>query len=329
MFNKKRFGDYSIINKEENLTLYNNRTYPAELLKSYLELRATHTIINPFYFYYIDEHQTVYEEDCISLKYKYKDEKFSIIHQLKKQNTIKSLSFGLSKIDSIKGYLFFGGIPNSEIERTKRKHIGKCKVNLQSDNWGCDLQYIIVNNKSELLFVNKYPTFFDVLDSKIIIPNDFFTFLEKNFFSSLINESKCSKVIVSDKNWIECLTKFLPEKMNITFIINNLLFNFNVHDLFTINEKKSFFNLITHSKYENQWIFGNFFFEKYITLFDYENNDITFYSENPFLKYNNNDINSYDYFYQIIRLYIINTFIILTQILFLMIIKFKNNKKQI
>ena len=115
----------------------------------------------------------------------------------------------------------------------------------------------------------------------------------------------------------------------ITFIINNLLFNFSVHDLFTINEKKSFFNLITHSKYENQWIFGNFFFEKYITLFDYENNDITFYSENPFLKYNNNDINSYDYFYQIIRLYIINTFIVLTQILFLMIIKFKNNKKQI
>ena len=94
----------------------------------------------------------------IGLTYKFSDEKYSLIHQFKKNKLIIHLSYGFippplvlknnnisdnntSMNDNKKGLIFFGGVPKKYINN-KNKY--NCKVTEKYYFWSCELPYIFI-----------------------------------------------------------------------------------------------------------------------------------------------------------------------------------------
>lgn len=209
-------------------------------------------------------------KSALGFAFRFQDEKYSLIHQLKKQGQINSLSFSfvrdLSKRD---GYFFVGGVP-PEIEKTPST---SCKVHGMNNYWDCVMNKVKIGEHE---YINYDYSYFDTSLKMIYAPPRFMEFFNTIFLEDALKNDQCQ---IKKYTWTVkygCSSEYLTKFPKITFYLDDKpyvlsgksMFNcdWDICDLYIIENKRS-----------NDWIFGTLFLENYHLLFDYENQQIHFY----------------------------------------------------
>lgn len=213
------------------------------------------------------------------------NESFSILHQLKKEGLISKMvyAFEPKDIKLNEGGLHLGGLPESVI---KDKNCGKCKV--IDDSWGCKLKYVYVGDNTNNLFINKYKAIFQTAYRAITAPKEFLDYIAENIFKENLLRKECeieknyySAYIIICKNGKEIFEKLPPF---FSFVFDNIVLKVPKSQLFYFPSFNGIEKLICNiylslnKQEQNIWTFGDRFLSNYITEFDYENKEVTFFS---------------------------------------------------
>ena len=267
----------------QTISYKNKINLQADVFETSITLPSEHIIIPSVKLYYVDNPNKEFI-DSIPLTYKFKDESSSIVHYLYKTNQINHISFSIVK-DKKYGdlTLYFGGLP-SEVT-TQYKYTTKCKVPIHYDKWGCSLNTVNIkrlNNTNKMIYVNKYPFYFQSNTKGIHAPKDFMMFMYENVIKDLLDKHLCwiSKVNDSLEEQIKCYRNTSSVLIDyVEIVINGKVFTMIKKDLFLIYADGNEFIIVNNKYSDNEWIIGNVFLNTYITYFDYSDKSITFYTE--------------------------------------------------
>ena len=246
-------------------------------------------LIDNYPFFYIKDvsiHRWFDEGYAFGLKYE--NESFSIVHNLYNNRKISHLIYSLGETNNTNGTLYLGGIPSIVNDYNK----GSCKVNESYISWGCHVEQVIFsryNKKSHIeitehiLNVNNTYGYFQASKKYIYAPKYVIDYLIDKVFQSFISSSFCS---YTEKGFfdvsISCNCEVIYQMPNISFVIGGYKYHFDAFYLFQYYEDSLCDFLITSTKDRgNHWIFGYSFFNKFISVFDYEKKEISFYSKLP------------------------------------------------
>ena len=202
---------------------------------------------------------------------------YSLIHLLKKNEHIRILGFTLSfdKVEN-KGVIYFGDIPSKVIQ--ENNYIGKCKINNMRSKWGCSLDKVLIGDSS---FINNKYAYFQTNKDFISIPSDFYIYLYENVFTAYIIERKCKELLSSEFNVsLVCDCDIIEDTPSFTFVFQNSPFVIEANKLFIRNNFNQCRLIMNSNSNANEWIFGTPFLDKYISHYNYETKEITFFSIN-------------------------------------------------
>ena len=240
----------------------------------------------------------------IGLAYKFADERYSLIHQLKEKNIISHLSYGFipsllintyeqsenEKINETSfnnknkdGIVFFGGIPKNYIFNKYRYN---CKLTEKYNFWSCELSHVFIgeinknNNSENIYFENNNYAYFNAAEMRILAPREFIIFLRINYFQNELLDGTC-KYYMYGTYIFECKCELRDKFPNISFIFNNYKYTFTSSELFKdYGGGLCHFLIQDNSLRKDNFLFGAPFMSKFISNFDYETKYITFYSPN-------------------------------------------------
>ena len=243
----------------------------------------------------------------IGLAYKFEDEKYSLIHQLKKKNLISHLNYGFIPSTLINSYyndenininknetdlnnknkngiIFFGGVPKNYINNKYRYN---CKLTEKYNFWSCELPYVFIgeinkyNNSKNIYFTNKNYAYFNAADRRILAPKDFISFLKINYFQEELLNRTCTYSMYGHNHIFECNCELIDKFPNISFVFDNYKYTFTSSELF-FNYGGGFCQFLIQENHlrDNNFLLGAPFLSKFISNFDYETKYISFYSEN-------------------------------------------------
>ena len=304
-------------NESKNMTIKNIQT---KLYKCYDLLTLINNENNKFFSVNISFYQQIYKQlsinyNILSFSKNFEDFNTSLVYLLKYNNIIDSLKFSFINEFIEKYNIYFGNLPNNIINENKFSKT--CKVNKKFFGWSCNLTSIIIDNK---IIKNNYFSIFETNHSEIFVPKEIFNKIVK-YSNNLFSKKYCD--IIDNK--IICKNYLINKFPNIIFVFDEKIgFIFNYKFLFNSIFGSSIL-IISVNPYRNEWNFGINFLEKFNITFDYENNEIKFYSNN---KNNLININS---FYNKIYIKIILKFLLIINIMgiFLLIFNIKKMKNNI
>lgn len=216
----------------------------------------------------------------LSFALRYEDESYSILHSMKRNGKIKKLQFAFLPSNEIglDGTMFFGGIPSSII----KKYQTTCKVSPFASGWSCSFNGIKIKNSNKEYMVSKEDVYFESEITRLEVPDSFMDYLKENYFKEYILSEQCKYTGIKK---FECRCSVINQLQNLIFIINNIRFEIPINRMFE-NYGSSCTLGIEVNPDNSKWIFGNTFLNNYLTLFDIDNESITFYSDIQFISNN-------------------------------------------
>lgn len=239
--------------------------------------------ISSYCFNYLPN--TIQQEE-ISFSFKPRNKTHSFIHSLKENNQIDLLQFALFPKyfnDTCKlprGILYCGGVDDNVFQ--SYDYVSKCKVSKVSANWGCFLSYAIFYEPPGKYPINYYVRF-DYNEKYIYVPKKFIDLL----LEYLHNKGGTCKLIntTNPQEWcIQCQYNVVHKFNEISFVIDNGIFNLKSTELFECVENNRFclsiirYNINAHYG----WLFGSMFLYNYGIVYDIDDLTINFYSKTPF-----------------------------------------------
>lgn len=284
------------IRYQDTFTLYyTNNTY----------LRLTNF---PFLFY----EQPTSEFQTIGITFSFTDPDYSITDVLYKTKTIPKRQFAIHQNNFTHGELIFGEINDNY---TTGKWVSSCKINKTFKKWGCNMESIMIN--SVKYQVNDY-AFFNSMNNKIFVPKKFMDFLTETIFKPFIEAKTCEKSVINQIFVIVC-------EWRVVKFFDDLVLNFDngskliiVKDImFTRFFDKCLFVIKNQGTKRNSWEIGTVAFKNHTIVFDYENENITFYSSVMQIA------NKMKYLFSFI---VINSFVLMIFIVLELLILYKNKK---
>lgn len=210
------------------------------------------------------------------LSFKFQDEKFSLVHQLYNNHLVDQKMFAFQPImNQKKGYLHFGGLPSPT---DAYKYHGGCSVGTNS-SWGCHLKNIKVGNKNYPFNIN---TVFQSSIDNMIESIKFFKLFTHEIFKKEVQEKICVEhKDIDGKFFLNCAPHAFDGKRNITFEFESMKISFPILVLFYFNQGNYFSKFSYDYKNYTLFDFGFSFFNKFdLSVFDYDDKSINFYSEN-------------------------------------------------
>lgn len=223
----------------------------------------------------------------LSLPFRFKDKKFSLLHKLKEEKKIEKMQYSL--LYSSKDKLYLGGLP--EEEEKSYNHEASCDIDKTKDYWSCQIieVYIGSSQTKEKTYVSKFPMKFDIGRKGSHSPRDFLQFLKEKYFTSLLKSDKCLFFqTISNKTYIECSYYDIVKLESLNFVFPDFVFEMSPFQLFenfveeyTGNEK-GYFIFSESFGSEEEWIFGQEFAKNILSTFDYEKAKVIFRSKTPF-----------------------------------------------
>lgn len=230
--------------------------------------------------------------------------KNSIIHHAFNQGLISKRRFRIetSSLAGKIGKLFFGDFSGYYSYSTNHYHFYHCPVKVKKDDWNCNLNYIIIgkinmdhhltkNSKGfygyqiDLDSTNHYysdtPVYFSSIDNYLFVPNTFIEWLRNNFFKEQIESKNCKEIsIEKDMKGFECNSTGISNLNKINFVFES--FALMIHPrwrLFTEDKgTDKFIFIIVHKGQYEKWLFGLMFIKNEIMFFDYDSDEVIFYS---------------------------------------------------
>lgn len=284
--------------KETNLPEQNLNVMES---KGFFNLVFSKTALFDFYLY-INTKDKKSVKEFIGLAFHFNNENYSLMHQLKKNNRINELSFTFDRYDrnKVNNELYIGGYPK---EKIINQHKATLNVNDKFNSWGINLYAINIENHHRVIssYDNSHFAIINTNDDMIYFPKDVFKYLKRIVFSRYINENICEEIEEGDSLYINCLLTELYNFPNITIVIDEIHFTLAKRKLFVpINSEDPYSTFIIQSKSLDYFVLGTSFFDEYITQFNYEQKQITFYSETPFVIVDMNNVRSRKINYNII-----------------------------
>lgn len=263
----------------ENSTVYLIKNYSSFQYESTIKFDDEVSINAPFY---ISRNSVRYEAEGIGLAYKFQNESFSIIHQLYNNKHIEHMLFAFSAIKNV-GTFYLGGIPSQDLSSFKEQ--GKCKVDDKSNEWRCQLskmsfEHYSVQLNTPAMFVSTFRSFFT---SDILF--DFMThYVLKDSLSTICQEKITTE---SYLKYIKCTKEIMKNNNIVIFEFDNVKMEFKVSEMFEefMGSYLSLFESNPYPLFKGQTIFGIHFINTFnYTIFDYENKQISFYSDTRLIK---------------------------------------------
>ena len=239
-------------------------------------------------FYYLKHYTSLYNTNLESLPfaYKFNDESFSLTHQLYKKKLISQLSFSLVNTKNNQKSLVFGKPPSLS------KESAQLNVKSQYNTWGSDLSYIFINRVSYLskntYYKNNYYSFFDTGIAGMLVPTDFYNFLMENVFKKYIETKQCGNIVFSERFYFVCDNDVIDKIPDLIFVFEDKGLRIKSKYLFSKMGQNSDFRISENTVMENTFILGTSFISEFDTIFDYESNKISFFSNTQIEKINLN-----------------------------------------
>lgn len=280
-FSERTANNMNILSKT-NLTLSNMSIISVETSESNFS-SFNNNWSNTIKFY-LSKKRFINMKDYLGIGFYIEDSNISFIHQLKNNGLIQHLCFGFNMSyyrNALRGKMLIGGINEDEGKYLTKK---ACKSDKSKKHWGCYLSSIIIgdnkiyniqSDRNYAIFVNKSPF--------IKVPQDFYDLILNNYINPYLKDGNFTNI----KDNIYSLNINLTTFNNLTFIFDNIKL--------VLKEDQLFQKILTNWLFlikpdieeynEYDWVFGNSFTQNFITLFDYENEEVSFYEKK---EYNNN-----------------------------------------
>lgn len=265
-----------IISKEE--IEIDNQKVECEFISDELKFIGPSIELDNFMFYR-NEDTSIKGFTSLSFALTPKHFSHSLVSMLRIRGIINNNRFGFvgkNLFDSKdRSYIYFGDIPE-EIKKTVKN--GTCKVDINETKWGCKLNSFFIHHDTEVTQyeVNHFAVFTSI-DNIIEVPNNVMKYIEDKLFKEYFDSNDCILYEFPNFDHIECNMESISKFKGITFLFEGTGINLSLEDLFIVMNRRGAFN-IRNNKKNNQWRFGTFFLRKFILLFDYDEREITFYS---------------------------------------------------
>ena len=282
-------SDHDIV-KEAFITVNNNEIKCIER-RSSISIYDEKSVIKDYHYYLTNSHNF----DLINGKsigfgfaFKFEDERFSLIHQLFSQGKISKKAFGIGDYitQSEYGDLYYGGIPEEDIQNKQFK--GKCKVNPSYSTWSCKLISVDIGGNS--YYTENEHMYFQTNSKFMIVPKKFLLFLNFTILKQF-NGNCFFREYGNAIHTFKCINDIVYVLPNYTFVFDDYTFSIPMKEFFQLGNEISESILLSDTKITGDkdiWVFGNHFLSKYIKLFDYDDESITFYSDQYLIKPNKN-----------------------------------------
>lgn len=273
----KFLKDKNLLSSGIDSILYNSITYIMTSYKNSISFHSENeNKINVDNFFFYNSEYGYVDHELISLSYKSKHNEKSITYNLKKSDMINKESFTIIPSDDSKGNIIFGDI--SYMLNNYNKAVLSIE-NTTNSQWNTKLNEVSLSmmNGTVISLTNNSNIYFKSDSNDILIPTNAFNILTKFFFSN--KNFDCSVYGGKYVNVLRCQCDIKSHFKSISMKIGK--YQFEIDDLFTENKGKCDF--IMKNKYgEANWGIGYVFFDKFITTFDKEDNEIVLYSKNTF-----------------------------------------------
>ena len=237
------------------------------------------------------------DEGMIGLGYRgsHFEERASFINQLYWNELIYHRVFTQYFSNNEEGVITFGEIPKEII--TNYKKYGRCAaLNKEVDGkiyknrkWECEVNGLYFGDIYDEKFVHKLnnsrASFFS-FRKRALVPKEIFDFFEQNYFPEFINNKTCQKDIVGKYDTIKCIKQIIDgPKINI--IYGDWVMSLPIDKLFMYKKKtKSYEFMFYHKNNFEHWSLGRPVVRLFHMVYDYQNQEIGFYSEKNVLYIN-------------------------------------------
>ena len=268
----------------------------------------------------------------------------NFMRQLYERKIITSYILSFEYIDNDKGMIILGNLPHNYLpekytEENFQSFYSNQPRNMLITNFFISFDEIFSANNSGKIKISEKVSGNIVLNSGLIVgTNEYFKFIENNFFDEYVKLNICQKnntnIVLNDYIIFSCNEnenlKF--EKFpNLTFVkkLENLTFEFTYKDLFKKIGKRYYFLITFLPKGINKyWRIGNPFFIKYTFVYNGDSKTIGFYTYKKINKSKDKNINQKNDKLEIeISLIIIISILILLFVIFAISIGFYCGKK--
>ena len=262
----------SAVKKSIDISLSYNKTYD-----QYTTSLSYHSLEIDKYSFLYGDISSFKPDNGFSFGRLFEDESFSIVHQLYNSHQIKYKTFAFkSNLEHINGKIYFGGIPDDKDYQFK----GFCKVDNTFPNWGCNLTQMKYNDTS--VSFNNYALFHSGFYG-LLYSDNVFDFIANVVFKNEIENKICYIEEISERRkGFNCQNSFKNEltyEDTFEFVFGNIQIKYPKKLLF--DESSSIFFTNPYDYYlKYDIILGVDFINSFnYTIFDYDNNQIGFYSD--------------------------------------------------
>ena len=251
---------------------------------SKVAVNKEHNALNQFHFYLYEYNKNnINRKNIIGLSHNYKDNKLSIVHQLKEHELIEQLQFSIvhNLFNKSEGVLYYGGIPQETINNKMKISIDI--FNTTNSFWNSKLYNIYFTGKE---YKCDAVIYFSTSYYEIFVEFDYFTYLTNVLFLNEISNNKCTVKFNNGIMSILCDEYIKHSIGDIVFNIDKYYFTVKQNDLFNcdIGSDKCEFVLKFNSAMKgNEWLVGLVFIDNYDILFDIERKIISFYGDSSML----------------------------------------------
>ena len=230
------------------------------------------------------------DEGMIGLGYRggHFEERISFINQLFINGLIYHKVFTQNFEDDKNGVITFGEIPQEIVNNYKR--YGRCSaLNIEKDGkiyknrkWECNIDGIYFGDVYDEKYVFKLKntrTSFFSFRKRALIPKDIFNFFVNNYFGELIKDNICERVLEKKYDTIRCKEEIkVGPKINLIF--GDWAMSIPIEKYITYRKKTKSYEFIFYNKKNfEHWSLGRPVVRLFHMVYDYQNQEIGFYSE--------------------------------------------------
>lgn len=269
------------LKSERRLLSTRNGLFQGEYVNKTFSFEEHHDNISGLPIFYLIKPEDIvmneYPKCVLGLGHSTKEEKYSLLQELKVKGQITHASFGISFPNF---RVFLGGLP---LEFRNKDHSNCNIINKSDPRWNCKLLFITYKNKSiEYKYKTTNETSFVIFssDNNITqVPEHFFSYMIDTIFHEMIMAHVCfiSKGI-SHERLLYCDPNDFIKKGNVTFVIEDFSYTILFEQFWACLKFFCYFSF-KENKDGNYWMLGSDFYYKYTILFDDEEQKIHFYSD--------------------------------------------------
>ena len=248
----------------------------------------------PLQYYNIEKNSDrSYSNLALSFAKECEDSKKCLVNRLKDDGKIKKLEYTFEKVtkeqySDEESMIYIGGVPNNVIENKK---MVKCKVDKSEINWSCKLRGISFGvNPNELKYEDINDNImFQVRNEDFQVPDKFISFYKEKILQDAIGRGWCRYYNSPDiyVAGYQCQNRAMKIIPTIHLLIGNFYLSFPSKLFFELpkdsSDEKEYVFLNIQKNPFGEWSIGGRFINHYISRFNYEDNTISFYSDDEFI----------------------------------------------